>query len=120
MTADFDLNIFSGVAWSLLFWMLIGGFALGLFFFGSLWFATRKLLHSKRPVLWMLGGFVVRIVVVLPSLYWLSGAHWQRLIICIVGFILARILVIRLTAKFSSSHGYMVKNQIAKKTNHAP
>jgi F1F0 ATPase subunit 2 len=119
MTPSFELTTFLEIGWHLLLWMLLGGFALGLFFFGSLWFSTNKLLHSRHPVLWMLGGFVVRLAIVMPSLYWLSGAQWQGLVVCLVGFIIARVAVIRITAKIDASKQVALQNLVAKDSRHA-
>lgn len=94
-----ELSAFSASPWLLIAWMLLAGFILGLFFFGSLWFVTGRVLRSSRPAIWLLAGFFLRLALVLPALYWLSDAQWQRLLLCMVGFIVARILVIGHTAK---------------------
>lgn len=85
--------------WQQVLGLLLAGFALGLMFFGSLWFSTGKILHSKHPVAWVLGGFVLRMVVLLPVLYWLTDTRWEKLLICVGGFFIARLFVLRLAAK---------------------
>lgn len=93
--SGFDLS-----QWPILLGMLLAGWALGLLFYGSLWFTTSRILHSQHPVVWVLGGFVLRMALVLPALYWLTDARWERLLICVGGFLIARPLVIRLSARW--------------------
>ena len=73
------------------------GVLLGGFFFGGLWWTIRMGLSSKRPALWFLGSLLVRTGVVLGGFYCVAGGHWDRLLACLVGFVIARLLVTRLT-----------------------
>ncbi len=74
---------------------IIAGFLLGVFFFGGLWWTTKKAVLSKSPVLWFLASLFLRLGIVLSGIYFLSGGHWKRILICLLGFIVARILVMR-------------------------
>jgi F1F0 ATPase subunit 2 len=76
-------------------WM--AGGALGAFFFGGLWWTVRKGVASPRPALWFLGSMMVRMSVVLAGFYFVGRGHWQRLLLCLLGFIIARLIVTRLT-----------------------
>lgn len=93
--SGFDLS-----QWPVLLIILLVGWILGLLFYGSLWLTTSRVLHSKHPVVWVLGGFVLRMALVLPALYWVSDARWERLLVCVAGFLIARPLVIRLSVKW--------------------
>lgn len=93
--SGFDLS-----QWPVLLGILLVGWILGLLFYGSLWLTTSRVLHSQHPVVWVLGGFVLRMALVLPTLYWVSDARWERLLVCVAGFLIARPLVIRLSAKW--------------------
>lgn len=75
----------------------IAGGALGAFFFGGLWWTLRKTLASARPALWLFGGLMLRMGVTMTGFYFVSGGDWQRLLSCLVGFVMARQLVARLT-----------------------
>jgi F1F0 ATPase subunit 2 len=75
----------------------IAGVLLGGFFFGGLWWTIRMGLSSKRPALWFLGSLLVRTSVVLGGFYFVAGNHWDRLLACLVGFVVARLVVTRLT-----------------------
>ena len=72
---------------------LISGILLGAFFFGGLWWTTGKARSVRRPALWFLGSFFLRTVVVMAG-FWLMGAgQYQRLLLCLVGFITARFFI---------------------------
>jgi F1F0 ATPase subunit 2 len=76
---------------------LLAGVALGALFFGGLWLTVRKGLSSQRLVLWFLGGLLLRMGIALVGFYVVADGHWERLLACLSGFILARIAVTRLT-----------------------
>ena len=73
------------------------GVGLGAFFFGGLWWTIRKGMASPRPALWFLGSALVRMGVALTGFYFVFGGQWQRLLICLVGFIMARLGVMWFT-----------------------
>ncbi|MDR1612735.1 MAG: ATP synthase subunit I [Planctomycetota bacterium] len=75
------------------------GFALGLFFFGGLWWTVRRGLASKHAALWFAGSLLLRLAVALTGLYWLAGGRWERLLACMLGFFVARRLVTRLVGR---------------------
>ena len=91
------------------------GAALGALFFGGLWWTVRKGLSSKRPAFWFFGSLLLRMSMALGGFYAVSGGHWERLLVCVLGFALARLLVARLTRSFE-------ENQIrpAPEASHAP
>jgi F1F0 ATPase subunit 2 len=76
---------------------LIVGFLLGLFFFGGLWWTTRKGILSKTPAVWFVGSLLIRLSITLGGIYIISRDHWERMLICLLGFIIARTLVTKLT-----------------------
>jgi F1F0 ATPase subunit 2 len=77
-------------------WM--AGGVLGLVFFGGLWWTIQKGLSSKHPTRWFLGSLLLRMGIVITGLYLVGrGGHWERLLLCLLGFIMARVLVMRLT-----------------------
>lgn len=78
------------VAW------LVGG-ALGAFFFGGLWWTVRKSLTASNPALWIFSSVLLRTGVTLAGFYGFAGGDWQRLLACLVGFVMARQIIIRLT-----------------------
>ncbi len=68
----------------------------GLFFVG-LWWTVRKGLASQRPALWFLGSALLRTGFVLVGFFFISAGDWRRLLICLLGFFIARVLVTRFT-----------------------
>ena len=76
---------------------MAAGVSLGAIFFGGLWLTVRKGVSSKQPALWFFGSLVARMSVVLSGFYFVSGSHWERLLACLLGFIMARLVVMRLT-----------------------
>lgn len=71
---------------------VLAGVALGIFFFGGLRFTVRRGMSSRWPALWFTGSFIVRVGVVLVGFYFVSGACWDRLLLSLGGFILARVI----------------------------
>jgi F1F0 ATPase subunit 2 len=76
---------------------LVAGLVLGTIFFGGLWWTVRKGVSSKHPALWFLSSMLVRMSIVLLGFYFVGRDDWQRLVACLVGFIIARFIVMRLT-----------------------
>lgn len=70
------------------------GFVLGIFYFSCLWFTVQHLVRSRHPVLVMVGSGVVRLSAALAGFYFLVGDQWERLLIALVGFLVARSLLI--------------------------
>lgn len=75
---------------------LLGGL-LGLFFFGGLWWTVQRGMASPNPALWFLTSLTLRMGIALTGFYVVGGGYWQRLLACLCGFFLARLLVTRLT-----------------------
>jgi F1F0 ATPase subunit 2 len=74
-----------------------GGFLLGMLFFGGLWLTVRKSLGSKRPWLWFLVSMVSRTGVTMAGFAWISGGSAVRLLCCVAGFALAKLVVLLIT-----------------------
>jgi F1F0 ATPase subunit 2 len=74
-----------------------GGLLLGALFFGGLWLTVRKTVAAKQPALWIAGSLFLRTGIALAGFYYIGHSDWQRLLSCLVGFITARLIIIRLT-----------------------
>ena len=94
---------------------VVAGLLLGMIFFGGLWWTVRKGVFSKSPALWFLGSMLLRMGIVLAGFYFVGLGVWERLVVCLLGFIIARIIVMRLT-RTPIDHG----NSQVKEVNHAP
>ena len=84
-------------------WLLAGlaGAALGTFFFGGLWWTVPRTLGSDRSMWWHFGGLLLRMAVTLIGFYAVGAGQWQRLVACLVGFVLARVIVVKMTRSWS-------------------
>ena len=94
---------------------LAAGLLLGAIFFGGLWWTVRKGVFSKSPALWFLGSMLLRMSIVLAGFYFVGGGDWQRLVTCLLGFIIARFIVMRLS-RTPIEHPHST----AKEASHAP
>ena len=72
----------------------LAGAGLGAIFFGGLWWTVRKGVTSPRPALWFLGSGLVRMSVVVAGFYFVGGGEWRRLVAALVGFVVARLVVL--------------------------
>lgn len=84
---------------------LITGALLGIVFFGGLWLTVRKAIASKTPALWFLGSIILRIGIVLVGFYLImQRGSWLIGLLCLLGFIAGRVIVVRLTRDYESAH----------------
>ena len=73
------------------------GLFLGAMFFGGLWWTVRKGVSSARPALWFFGSLLLRMSLALVGFYLVGLGHWERLVACLLGFVMARLVVKWLT-----------------------
>jgi F1F0 ATPase subunit 2 len=71
------------------------GVGLGLCYFGGLWWTVRQLATARHPALWLIGSFVLRASVSLVGFYLVLGGGAARLMVCLVGFFVARTILVR-------------------------
>jgi F1F0 ATPase subunit 2 len=76
---------------------LLAGVLLGTIFFGGLWWTIRKGVSSKQPAALFLFSLLLRTSIALTGFYIFARGDWRRVLACLVGFFLARILVTWLT-----------------------
>lgn len=76
---------------------LVAGMLLGAMFFGGLWWTVRKGVSSTRPAFWFFSSLLLRTSMTLAGFYVVSDGHWKKLLVCLLGFTLARLIVTRLT-----------------------
>jgi F1F0 ATPase subunit 2 len=77
--------------------VLLSGILLGAFFFGGLWWTVQKGLTSHSPVLWFFGSTLLRTSFAVAGFYFTSRGDWRKLVLCLLGFVIARVAVTRLT-----------------------
>ena len=69
------------------------GLGIGSLFIFALWFSVQRGLVSKHPARWFLGGLLLRMSITLSGFYLVANGDWRRLLVCLLGFILARQLL---------------------------
>ena len=72
------------------------GLGLGCVFFGGLLLTVRRLASARRPALLALASFAVRSGVAVFGLWWVSAGRIERLAACALGFIIARLIAVRI------------------------
>jgi F1F0 ATPase subunit 2 len=77
----------------LLLIIMIAGLVLGIIFFGGLWWTVNIGLKSKNPAAWFILSFFIRISIVLVGFYFIIGGRWERLVACLLGFLIARVSI---------------------------
>ncbi|MGD0907898.1 MAG: ATP synthase subunit I [Candidatus Acidiferrales bacterium] len=95
--------------------VLTTGVLLGAIFFGGLWWTIQKGLSSKSSALWFFSSLLLRTSVVLIGFYFIGRGHWERLVVCLLGFIMARFVVTWLTRSWGEN-----QTRPAQEIRHAP
>jgi F1F0 ATPase subunit 2 len=80
-----------------LFLSWIAGGMLGTIFFGCLWWTIRKGASAGQPALWFIVSFLLRMSIALAGFFFVAQGHWERLVLCLLGFVMARVVVTLLT-----------------------
>ncbi|MGA7965140.1 MAG: ATP synthase subunit I [Gammaproteobacteria bacterium] len=83
--------------WVTLALALAAGLVLGAAFFGGLWWTVRRGVSSRRPAILFMGSMLLRTALVVAGFYIVSDGHWQRFLACLFGFVIARLVVTRLS-----------------------
>ncbi len=85
------------------------GLLLGMAFYGGLWWTVRKGLSSGQPALWFFGSLMLRTGFVLAGIYVVGGDDWARLLLCLLGFAVARPIVTRLAPALAARQNRRVQ-----------
>jgi F1F0 ATPase subunit 2 len=97
-----------------LFLAAVAGLLLGAIFFGGLFLTVRRGVSSPWAALWFFASLVARMSIALAGFYLVSGGRWERLVLCLLGFVVARLVVTRLTRPANQT------NSSAMGARHAP
>ncbi len=82
---------------------LMAGLILGVVFFGGLWLTVKNGMQSKRSTLIFAASFLVRMAIVLVSFYYLVLSGWKNAVACMIGFLIARFVVVGMTKNADQS-----------------
>jgi len=81
------------------------GLLLGGLYFGGLWWTVRRMPHVRHPLNLYFGSLIVRVAIVVAAFHGVLGYFgWPRLVASLVGFVAARLLLIRLIAPVPSGN----------------
>lgn len=73
----------------------LAGVMLGLVFFVGLWWTVQRGLSTRHPALLFLVSLVLRMTVAVVGFWWVADGEWDRLLACLVGFLLVRLVMTR-------------------------
>ena len=76
---------------------LAGGGLLGALYFGGLWWTVRRGLVSVHPGYWFFGGIILRLGLAMAGFFLASRHGAGALLACLLGFVAARMAVVRVT-----------------------
>ena len=93
--------------------LLAGGVGLlaGAVFFGGLYWTVEKGLTSKMPALLFIVSFLLRTGFVLASFYFTMDGQLSRILLCLAGFVIARIIVNAIIRKKTAIPGVNERGQ---------
>jgi F1F0 ATPase subunit 2 len=72
------------------------GLIMGAFFFGGLWWTVRRGLDSTVPAIWFISSGLIRFIIVIAGFYFVGLGSWKRMICCLLGFFIARLICFQL------------------------
>ncbi|MGV8830772.1 MAG: ATP synthase subunit I [Devosia sp.] len=82
---------------------VMAGAVLGTVFFVGLWWTVKRTLTVSQPGLLVLASMLGRTGLVVGGFYLVSDGSWQRVLFCLVGFLVARLVVTLLLPKQDSA-----------------
>jgi len=80
---------------SKLLFAFAAGMFIGAFFFGALWITVRHLPTARRPAVLVVGSLFLRTGVTLLLFYLVMSGEWERLVACMLGFLVMRKILTR-------------------------
>jgi len=75
--------------------LLLGGLAVGIFFYGGLWFTVNLLARSRYRACLLLGSFGVRTLAVVSGFVLMIERRWDYALWCLIGFTVGRLAVVK-------------------------
>jgi F1F0 ATPase subunit 2 len=100
---------------SLLLLAAVAGGVIGMIFFGGLWWTVRDGMTSRYAAVWFTGSLILRVGVALTVFYFIGRNDWKMMLACLFGFVVARVVVTRLTGSRRHHHA-----STSTEVHHAP
>ena len=79
------------------------GIILGMVYFGGLWLTLQRVRTTKQPALLTLASFMGRSALCILGFYLISGIGLRGLALCLAGFVLVKIALIRMLGPGTST-----------------
>ena len=98
-----------------LIYATVGGVFLGALYFGGLWWTLRTSLGSDRIGSRLLISLLLRNGLCLGGFYIIGNGYPERFLACLLGFFIARIVVMKLTSQLSAAF-----DSTSAEAGHAP
>lgn len=73
-----------------------GGVLIGFLYFATLWWTVRMIAAGRRSAWLVAGSFLIRAVAAAGGIVFFSGGEPVRLVMAVAGFLVARMITIRL------------------------
>lgn len=89
------------------------GFGAGALYFIGLWWTVRRMKTSRRPTVLTLVSFLMRAALVLVVFYLAAQGQWEGFLGCLIGFILARVVVTRRLRPRAPEQGHSTADPLA-------
>jgi F1F0 ATPase subunit 2 len=77
-----------------LFVALVAGIAIGMFYFGGLWWTVQRLPTMRQPALLATVSFLGRTFVSTLVFFLMMAGSWQRLLVSVLGFLVFRTFMV--------------------------
>jgi F1F0 ATPase subunit 2 len=72
----------------------VGGVAIGIFYFGGLWWTVERLPRAQKPALLATVSFLGRTFVSIFAFFLMMAGSWQRLLVSVLGFLVVRTFMV--------------------------
>jgi F1F0 ATPase subunit 2 len=83
---------------------LLAGVSLGVIFYGGLWWTVRRGVLSKHAAVWFFCSLLLRTGIALAGFYLIAHGHPERLLMSLLGFVMARLIVTKLAGPSVEHH----------------
>ncbi len=75
-------------------WILVAGALIGSVFFGGLHWTVHRAIALPVPGLWFFASSILRTIFALAGFWMVTDRNWQSMLVCLVGFVAARLAVV--------------------------
>lgn len=73
----------------------VAGSLIGIAYGVALWWSIGRLHRSRHSLAWLLGGAGIRVAGVVVLFALVMDGQWDRLLACLVGFLVARLALVQ-------------------------